>query len=55
MRRIAYINKLFRCELTINRKNEHRANTVQENPELNDVRLLNIPRRPVIVDDDDDD
>ncbi|XP_014483241.1 PREDICTED: E3 ubiquitin-protein ligase sina isoform X2 [Dinoponera quadriceps] len=36
MRRITY-NNAFRCELTINRKNERRPNTVQENPSLNDV------------------
>ncbi|XP_011139628.1 putative E3 ubiquitin-protein ligase SINAT1 isoform X2 [Harpegnathos saltator] len=40
MRRIT-CNHSFRCELTINRKNEHRRmNTVQENPALNDVRNL---------------
>lgn len=36
MRRITYNSRSFRCELTINRKSERNANTVQENPAIND-------------------
>lgn len=36
MRRLAY-NNTFRCELTINRKIERTANTMQESSALNDI------------------